>query len=284
MKAIVYHSADLDGMMSAAIAKKFLLENEEECELLPFNYGQEFPDLSKYETVFVLDVSLSEVLMSQLNTENKLVWIDHHKSALEKFKDIDIVGNQSVDYSACELTWMYFYPQYLIPTIVLWLGLYDTFRHVGKSNETDILHFQYGARVFFNTPERCLNYLDSDDIIDPLVSDGKVILLYLKMQAIRALDRAFVLSIDKYNFVGMNAPGLNPSILTKSENFDNVFAGYAIISFTGTRWNVSLYSDTIDVSIIATKFGGGGHPGASGFSVPDESFRAFFPNQLISEL
>jgi len=29
---------------------------------------------------------------------------------------------------------------------------------------------------------------------------------------------------------------------------------------------VTLYSDSVDVSEIATKFGGGGHPGAAGFS------------------
>jgi uncharacterized protein len=269
MKAIVYHSADLDGMMSAAIAKKFLTENGEECELLPFNYGQKEPDLSEYETVFVLDVCLPYQTMVFLNQQNKLIWIDHHKSSIELMNSFDIVGNQSVEYSACELTWMYFHPRLPIPTVVEWLGLYDTFRHVGHSDEKDILYFQYGARVFFNTIQRCIQYLGDADLLYELTRDGYTILLYLQHQAVRQLDKAFLMNIENYNFIGMNAPGLNPSILTKSDNFNDSFAGYAIVTFTGTRWGVSLYSDTVDVSVIATKFGGGGHPGASGFSVPD---------------
>ena len=35
--------------------------------------------------------------------------------------------------------------------------------------------------------------------------------------------------------------------------------------FDGTQFTISLYSEVVDVSEIAKKYGGGGHKGASGF-------------------
>jgi nanoRNase/pAp phosphatase (c-di-AMP/oligoRNAs hydrolase) len=46
-----------------------------------------------------------------------------------------------------------------------------------------------------------------------------------------------------------------------------------VFSFNGTMWNVSLYQNTLtespDLSVIAKKYGGGGHAGACGFMVKD---------------
>ena len=47
--------------------------------------------------------------------------------------------------------------------------------------------------------------------------------------------------------------------------------------FNGNKVKVSLYSQTpgIDCGAIARNFGGGGHPGAAGFSIPKEQIRMF---------
>ena len=53
-----------------------------------------------------------------------------------------------------------------------------------------------------------------------------------------------------------------------SEAFGEKFKQYPLcLSFVymGNKWTVGLYSETIDVSVIAKKYGGGGHTGAAGF-------------------
>lgn len=54
MTGCIYHEADLDGVMSAAIVKKYF---KGDIDLLPYNYGKEIPDVNKYDKVFVVDVS-----------------------------------------------------------------------------------------------------------------------------------------------------------------------------------------------------------------------------------
>ena len=54
MTGCIYHEADLDGVMSAAIVKKYF---KGDIDLLPYDYGKEIPDVNKYDKVFVIDVS-----------------------------------------------------------------------------------------------------------------------------------------------------------------------------------------------------------------------------------
>lgn len=49
MTGCIYHEADLDGVMSAAIVKKYF---KGDIDLLPYNYGKEIPDVNKYDKVF----------------------------------------------------------------------------------------------------------------------------------------------------------------------------------------------------------------------------------------
>lgn len=46
MTGCIYHEADLDGVMSAAIVKKYF---KGDIDLLPYNYGKEIPDVNKYD-------------------------------------------------------------------------------------------------------------------------------------------------------------------------------------------------------------------------------------------
>lgn len=49
MIGCIYHEADLDGVMSAAIVKKYF---KGDIDLLPYNYGKEIPDVNKYNNMF----------------------------------------------------------------------------------------------------------------------------------------------------------------------------------------------------------------------------------------
>lgn len=91
MTGCIYHEADLDGVMSAAIVKKYF---KGDIDLLPYNYGKEIPDVNKYDKVFVVDVSFGDRTRFLFDEwEDKgidVTWIDHHKTVIEAVKDYNV--------------------------------------------------------------------------------------------------------------------------------------------------------------------------------------------------
>ena len=89
--ACIYHSIDLDGWMSAAIVKHWFnstieVPNKKDepintLDFIGYNYGDPIPDLSSYDRVIMCDISFSKEEMEKVAC--KLIWIDHHNSAIK---------------------------------------------------------------------------------------------------------------------------------------------------------------------------------------------------------
>jgi hypothetical protein len=95
---VIYHRADFDGIFCREIAKKFL----QEPTLIGWDYGDELPEVSPDCRLYMLDISV-DGLMEHPN----LIWIDHHKSAMEKFS-ADIHGYRIDGVAACRLAFQWF--------------------------------------------------------------------------------------------------------------------------------------------------------------------------------
>ncbi len=169
---VIYHKIDLDGWMSAAIVKKWFEENNKDpyfttleninaVNLEPFeeknnmsflgwDYGDEIPDLSSYDKVIMVDVAFPLINMDVIASNVKLIqrdfiWIDHHLSAIKECSveigdNVNVAGYGGIrdtTFAACELTWIYFFPDEVIPEIVRLLGRYDCFGHKTKSFSYD---------------------------------------------------------------------------------------------------------------------------------------------------
>ena len=121
---VFYHN-DMDGIVSARIILNHLrtqnipFKNEDFIEM---DYSKEFPlgIIEKGEQVFIVDYSISPEQMYDLLIQTcRVVWIDHHKSAIEKYKDFKtpmeqskpgwkIPGLRADGIAGCVLTWWYF--------------------------------------------------------------------------------------------------------------------------------------------------------------------------------
>jgi hypothetical protein len=77
MILIIYHN-DLDGWTAAKIIEE-QEKKKEKVRLLPFNYGDEVPDIANYSRIYVLDLSLNA--FPNLPIEN-VIHIDHHSGPL----------------------------------------------------------------------------------------------------------------------------------------------------------------------------------------------------------
>lgn len=125
-----YHKADLDGKCSAAIVRR----KYPDCELIGVDYPDrpDFESIKKGEVVFAVDFSFDMIDMTILwkNSNCQFIWIDHHKSAIEKATGglEAIEGKREIGKAACELTWEYLFPDEPMPEAVRLLGAYDTWR------------------------------------------------------------------------------------------------------------------------------------------------------------
>ena len=83
-----YHSVDFDGQCSGAIVYNYYKERNRKVNLVGINYGESFPwtDIGSSDTVYMVDFGIQPFKdMVLLNSVCDLVWIDHHKTAIEDY-------------------------------------------------------------------------------------------------------------------------------------------------------------------------------------------------------
>ena len=270
MKAF-YHLADLDGHCSGAIVKMAYPD----CEMIGINYGDDFPwaDIKQEEIVYMVDFSLQPFKdMIKLFNSCELVWIDHHKTAIEEYKKysdivkLDWCGMRDIKKAGCELCWEYFNLEKPYPEVVRLLGRYDVW-DLGER----ILSFQFGMRLNeWNPNENCWNNLLNNDLnmIANIEERGGVVRTYKKQQDKQIMDKfSYEIEWEGYKCLVCNINIFNSQTFKSKwdkKKYD-IMIGYA--SVKGEYYTVSIYTDKkgIDGSIIAKKYGGGGHAQASGF-------------------
>ena len=83
MEYCIYHSRDLDGLTSGAIAYANQRQFGEDCTLVGYDYGQKLDTRRfKGKSTLMVDVSMDMESMDKLgNNCQQLIWVDHHVSA-----------------------------------------------------------------------------------------------------------------------------------------------------------------------------------------------------------
>lgn len=262
-----YHKSDLDGRCSGAIIKSYYSY----CEMIGIDYNDalDLELVTPFETVYVVDFSFNRDEMDKLNKYVDLIWIDHHKSAIEKCDGLIIKGNREIGKAGCELTWEYIHGDIPLPKAVYYLGRYDVWDH----SDENTLSFQYGMREYDDTrPDTAIMFWEHLFHMDyqglfHIIDRGKLIMQYQARQdANYAKAMAYELEFHGYRAVIMNKP------MTNSLAFKSVYdpdKHDIMIAFgvkpDGIKYTLYCDKPDIDVSIIATTYGGGGHQGVAGF-------------------
>lgn len=270
---------DLDGKCSGAIIK-YAYPN---CQLIGLDYSDPFPwnTINKNDTeeIWMVDFSLQPFEdMIKLNNIADLIWIDHHKTAINEAKKnkFNVPGLLDIEFAACELVWDYIYgpksmdicSEYPTPRAVRLLGNYDLWHF----DDPQVLPFQYGCRMENTNPNNQSFWKEifqptNSKLFNKILNNGQLILKYQDSQNEKIVKaRSFETTLNGYKVIACNCP------LTNSKLFDSVWdnSKYDImLTFSmlpDGRWNISLYSDKNgpDVGEIAKRLGGGGHAASSG--------------------
>lgn len=263
----IYHN-DADGRASAAIVRRAL---GKDINLYEMKYGDSLPmeELLHAKHLIIVDFSLPREDIQRLADYHKITWIDHHKSAIEDLGEIakNWPGIRNVDEAACVLTWQYFFPQQPTPKAVILIGDRDIWRWEEKETGA----FNEGLHQANTNPyndELWSSLLDDDPIIVEELIEHGAILRDARLRSIHSAttNHGFPVTFEGHLTLAINMRGsgdLGEHIRNRGFKI-----GYCYIdNFERGEINtyVTLYSDSVDVSEIAKRFGGGGHAGAAGF-------------------
>lgn len=291
MTTIVYHRADDDGKMSRAVVEKHLNDRGEESNAIGWDYGDAEPVLPADGDVWVVDISIDSLFaraMEDPELRDRIIWIDHHKSAIERWDRNDLPrrfrGLRYDGIGACRLCWLFtgtdeadWTPDKMKsceasrwpgePWGVFLVGLRDVWRHKGTEHEVDAERLRLGLVV---SPYH-RDVINDERTVGELVDIGVAIERYERSIRAEHCERAAcIVTAFGLRFLALNTPGRGSGLLEAVSAKDtSTHDALMVWCWTGKECVVSLYHAAhrtdLDLSRIATAMHGGGHRGACGF-------------------
>ena len=274
-----------DLLAIAAIALKRMGAKEEEITFNGWTYGNEVPELKEGSEIYILDLTLPDmesVVREAIGKGSSITWIDHHKTAIETYKDSIvsmIKGIRRIGTAAVGLTYEFFFGvKTIVPKFVDYLSRYDVWRSEDRDWE-DVIGFQYYVRAKVGLDVgKAMELFNSEGYSNetkPHVETGKLILGYIGgKNKNEILSYAFKGKVDGMDAVFMNTTEFNSTTFNSAITEDvEVVVPFCILPDGKVR--LSLYyvgsREDGDISGIAKSFGGGGHAKAAGFQLDFDS-------------
>ena len=280
----IYHGNCADGFGAAWSMRRGV--GEEWVEFYPGVHQQEPPDVTDRH-VFLLDFSYKkEVLEEMAKSARTITIIDHHKSAADDLSEYineqwmdgspewfqsqcivlgikNIRAEFDMERSGAMMAWNYFNPEQVAPRLIkhiqdrdLWQFKLEGTRQI----QANVFSYPYDFEAW--------DILMAQPTAE-LLSDGCAI----ERKHFKDIYEFIGAAAYRMKIAGHDVPVLNAPYFWSSDAGEIMGKGE---KFAACYWDTpkgrifSLRSadDGLDVSAIATSFGGGGHEHAAGFSVP----------------
>ena len=293
---VIYHSADYDGKLSAAIMLRHFAGHPDNLTLTGWNFGDPRPEVSEaVDQILVVDLPFHAVGPEVYHTQG-FHWVDHHiasvtRAAAEYPKGAEPLGYRIDGVAACRLLWQYLHfredwalPQCQVyvdhivkePDVVRLIGEWDVWDH--RDEDATFLHYGLSAEGL-TKPEELVDTLRwgrttgvAKGLLDRIIEHGAAAWRWHRGVAEWTGERGYLCTWEGVTFFVMNsAHASNSSWLPQA-----LPVGTQALLCWHTRGDaqvrVSLYHapghEDLDLAAIAVKHGGGGHKGACGFAVP----------------
>lgn len=260
-----FHANCVDGAASAAVIR----HKYPEAKCYPMNHGDPLKARVKNKKLFIVDFSFKADILRRFAQEAKSIhWYDHHITAIPIQKDVGW-GDIDLNESGATLTWKKEFPDQPLPKILEYVRDKDLYQwKLPDSRELSM--FLRGVEDVTNPLsefwKKMLGGVGPEEWAE-MIHQGSFGLGYQKTGLKQGLKSAFEIDFHGHRTLAVNW------ILEASDMGEMIYKelGYEValmFYYTGSQWNFSLRSDKVDVSQLALKYGGGGHPGASGFRAP----------------
>lgn len=280
----IYHGGCTDGVAAAwAIWKRF-----PDYKFYPGVYQQEppFDEVEKAEETILVDFSYKRPIMERLCEKAKSITVlDHHKTARDNLMPLFESGRINkgmfdMDRCGALMAWDFFHSPDTRPRMLMEIDQQDRWLP-GRDAQLIMALRSYPhkpvdeSREAFTTLMVHWDWLMSDEGLSSLHQDGFAIHRYYRQRVDETKLHAAPMTIGRFKDVPVvNGPYYLASdvageLAKESPN------GIAAVWWRNKGGDVtfSLRSKgEVDAGILATEFGGGGHPGAAGFKVSFEDF------------
>lgn len=287
--AIIYHGPCSDGTGGLWCACYYKpIETRFACKACTNPTG----DYTGMNVLFVDICPKVDYLLELVKVAKHVVILDHHKSSQQMIQDnaelLNLVPNLLIEFdmerSDCQMAWDYFFDLKPRPFFIDYIGDRDLWTwKLSYSKEINTALFDLGYIDSHNLDKLSELLVNSDIKLEELKSIGKIIESINKRQIDIAMSNAIEAQIkcknDKIYKVWL-AGNVNP--ILRSELGNNLcskpFKDGVIPDFSAC-WQYDPKSDEFwislrgiqekspDLSILASEFGGGGHPMASGITI-----------------
>lgn len=265
MKRILfYHKGCPDGFGSAyCFWRKF----KDKMTYEAVSHGQTIePALYVDKEVYMADICLDKEQMLKIRSlAKKFCVLDHHITAKDKFDGYDFF-KFNLDKSGAMMCWDYLFPKKEPPLIIKYIQDRDLYswQYEDSRSALSVLDSQGFDFHRWQSFEKKLSRQRSRSVI---LEQGESIYKSKQMMVDIIAKKSFHLCIAGVIVPAVNTPILQSEVLAElAKDSDTFSAGYY---FDGEKFVFSLRSSPfgMDVSKVATTFGGGGHKHAAGFSV-----------------
>lgn len=285
---IVYHgpcSDGIGGLWSACHYKP--IETKFACKA-GFNPTG---DYSGKNVIFVDICPKLDYLLDLVNIAKYVVILDHHKSSQQMIQNnlqlLNSIPNLLIEFdmerSGCQMAWDYFFDSQPRPFFIDYIGDRDLWSwKLENSREVNSALFDFGYIDSFNLDKMTSLLDDPETKLKELKSQGKIIEMGNKKQIDVGMSNAIEATMKSDDIVYRIwlAGNINPILRSELGNVlcSKPFKDGNMPDFTACwqydpksdEWWISLRgvpSRSPDLSILASSFGGGGHPMASGITI-----------------
>jgi uncharacterized protein len=272
----VYHGGGCNDGFAAALA--VWMKRGDKWDYLPMQYGDIPTDgpwcfkdnAERYDSVMLVDFSLPRKCMEEMSKLTNLLVIDHHKTAKEACEGLDFCIFD-LEKSGCELTWEYLFPSEECPRLLKCIGDRDLWKFNFKETKMVCAGLSLIEKDFIIWN----SYIDDKlEGIRELARTGSIVLELQEKQVKDFVSQwkanpRFAIFPGDVSDSDHRVPIANCCELI-SEKIGALCEGYPFACGYFDTHDKRVFSlrarKGFNCSEIAKKYGGGGHPGASGFS------------------
>ncbi len=259
MTTKVFYHNDMDGYGSAYAVWKSIGDS---AQYISIDHSDK-ADIKKNDLVYFVDFSLKRPeILKHLKVAEKIIIIDHHKSAKEDLDRSDNPDNLEVTFdmkkSGAVLSWEYFHTSE-VPLILKHIQDYDIWQFkIPKTEEFSC----YLKKHILDDKDKTFKDLDNLPDINTIYKEGKVLLDIENKEVQELLKTQYKVHFEGYTVGVVDSNELGSKI-------GNALAKKYKFGVVKSKNGIELRSiGSFDVSKIAKKYKGGGHVNAAGFPLP----------------
>ncbi len=261
--AVLYHGGCPDGFGGAYAAwKKF----GDAAEYIPLKYGYPAPKNLAGKKLYFIDFCYKQEIMDALvPIATHVTVLDHHlgtKGVVESMPEYVFDEKRS----GATIAWNYFHSDVSVPTLLQYVQDGDLYTFSLPDSHA-VLAYCYAQPFHFETWATLSEKLENTKELHFVIERGKIYAEYFAILVEQIANKATLISFEGFECYLVGASGMF------SSSVGNLLARMKppigiVVNVHADMISVSLRSDiSVDVSAIARKYGGNGHPQAAGFEL-----------------